>query len=151
MAMEVLEGPSGVASKAIGLVREALSIIRNEAEEDEQDILRYQVPPVFEGVPERPRLWIARNRLAYLLDSRFMCPQIAVVPLRTVRRRRTEYNLSTLMFYTVVRDEELDGIVQEIQHEFPTCGNCQMQGICWHGGFVSNNREYENHSDVLIH
>ena len=62
MAVEVLKRLNGVASRAIGLVRHALSLIRKEAEEDEQGILRYQAPPVFEVIPGIPRLCNARNQ-----------------------------------------------------------------------------------------
>ena len=40
----------------------------------------------------------------------------------------SEYNLSVRMLYTSISDEELECIVAEIQHQFPTCGNRQMQG-----------------------
>ena len=59
MAVEVLKRLNGVASRAIGLVRHALSLIRKEAE---QGILRYQAPPVFEVIPGIPRFCNARNQ-----------------------------------------------------------------------------------------
>ena len=130
VATEVFEESGSLAGRVIGLVREALSIVRNEAERNDRDISSYQAPLVCEGVG-RPTFCIPRNQLAYLLENRFTCPRIADilgVSLRTVRRRMTEYNLSIHMLYTALTDDQLDGIVSEIQHEFPTCGNRQMQG-----------------------
>ena len=135
VAVEVFDSDSssGVVSRATDLVREALSIIRNFAEnmENRHSGDRYQAPFSLEGTPGRPAYDIPRDQLAYLLENRFTCVQIAEmlgVSLRTVRRRMSAYNLSTRMYFTVISDEQLDEIVREIQHSFPTCGNVQMQG-----------------------
>ena len=40
----------------------------------------------------------------------------------------TEYDLSVHALYTQLTDQQLDGIVSDIQTQFPTCGNRQMQG-----------------------
>ena len=40
----------------------------------------------------------------------------------------TEYGLSIRAQYSAMSDTELDTLVNEIQVEFPTCGNRQMQG-----------------------
>ena len=104
MAAEVFEESDGFVGRVIGLVREALSIVRNEAEKNDHGISRYQAPLVFKGLG-RPRFSIPRNQLACLLENRFTCPQIADilgVSLRTVRRRMTEYNLSVRMLYTAL-------------------------------------------------
>ena len=50
------------------------------------------------------------------------------ISIRTVRRRMTEYGLSIRAQYSTMSDTELDTLVNEIQVEFPTCGNTQMQG-----------------------
>ena len=110
---------------AIGRVREALSILQSVAEQHQQGDSDYRAPLTIDG---RPAFYIPCHQLAYLLENRFTCSQIANIlgiSLRTVRRRMTEFSLATRMYYT---DEQLDEIVCEIQHAFPTCGNSQMQG-----------------------
>ena len=39
-----------------------------------------------------------------------------------------EYDLSVHTLYTQLTDQQLVGIVRDIQTQFPTCGNWQMQG-----------------------
>lgn len=133
VAVEVYEGSGGVTSVVIDTVREVLSIIRNLAHlhEARRSDSQYQAPVTIDGTPGRPAFYIPRQQLAYLLENRFNCVQIADilgVSLRTVRRRMAEYNLTTHMFFTVISDQQLDEIVRKIRHTFPTCGNIQMQG-----------------------
>jgi len=40
----------------------------------------------------------------------------------------SEFNLSVISLYSELTDDQLDGIVEEIQLQFPTCGNKQMIG-----------------------
>ena len=40
----------------------------------------------------------------------------------------TEYDFSVHTLYTQLTDQQLDGIVRDIQTQFHTCGNWQMQG-----------------------
>ena len=40
----------------------------------------------------------------------------------------TEYDFSVHTLYTQLTDQQLDGIVRDIQTQFPTCGNWRMQG-----------------------
>ena len=120
-----------VLSIAVGLVREALSIIQDLTQRRTCSDDHYQAPVTYQGTPGRPSFFIPREQLAYLLENRFTCPQIADVlgvSLRTVRRRMAEYGLTERTYYTNISDEQLDEIVGEIQHAFPTCGNTQMQG-----------------------
>ena len=133
VAVDVLHNSDSDVSTAVDLVREALSIIQDLSERHGQGCSddRYQAPVMFKRAPGRPSFYIPREQLAYLLENRFTCPQIAEVlgvSLRTVRRRMTEYGLTSRMYYTNISDVQLDEIVREIQHAFPTCGNTQMQG-----------------------
>lgn len=54
------------------------------------------------------------------------------VSLRTVRRRMSAYNLSTRMYFTVISDEQLDEIVREIQHSFPTYSDAGPSSLSWY-------------------
>ena len=79
----------------------------------------------------RPRFNIPRNQLAFLLEAQFLVPKsadILGVSVRTVRRRMSEYHLSIHMYYSTISDDELDRVAGEIQLQYPTCGNRQMQG-----------------------
>ena len=65
------------------------------------------------------------------MENRFTISQIAdmlAVSERTVFRRMNEFSLSVTMQYSTISDDDLDGLVGEIQHNFPMCGNIQMQG-----------------------
>ena len=113
-------------------VREALALVRDALDSDNCDRQTgYQASTLHNGSSGRPRFNIPRNQLACLLEKRFTIPQIGEilgVSVRTVRRRMTEYNLSVSAFYSELTDDQLDVIVGEIQAQFPTCGNRQMQG-----------------------
>ena len=137
-------------SAAVNPVREALSIVRGEIDRNEMQC-GYQAL-LSETTIERPRFNIPRNQLAFLLEGRFTVPSSAAmlrVSVRTIRRRMTEYNLSVHMMYPTLSDSELDEIVGEIQHQFPTCGNQQMQGHLLAQGIGCNSRELENLNDAL--
>ena len=125
---EVVYG-SRHASAVVDLLREALSILHEEAEESV--LHRYQAPMIGYPALGRPRFIIPRNQLAFLLEARFSVPRMADilgVSVRTIRRRMSEYNLSVHMFYSDISDSDLSRIIQDIQLQFPTCGNQQMQG-----------------------
>lgn len=60
------------------------------------------------------------------------------------------YDLSVHRMYSQVTDQQLDGIVMEVQNQFPTCGNQQMQGhLLAHGIMVQQHciRELQRHID----
>ena len=40
----------------------------------------------------------------------------------------TEFNVSIRNCYTQLTDDELDSVVKGIHHQFPMCGNQQLQG-----------------------
>ena len=128
VAAEILHGFSH-AYTAVDLLREALSILRSEAEQSDQH--RYQATILANPTLGRPRFNIPYNPIAFLLESRFCVPRIADilgVSVRTIRQRMSEYGLSVQMFYSDISDTALNQIVEEIQLQFPTCDNRQMQG-----------------------
>ena len=80
----------------------------------------------------RPRFDVPQNQLEFLLHVGFSVPQISRlvgVSVSTVRRRMTLYGLSVQSLYTPFNDDQLDGIVSELQAQFPTAGNRQMYGL----------------------
>lgn len=113
-------------------VRSALVIVRDVQESQERQMeTGYHAPIIERERSGRPRFYIPRNQLAYLLERRFTVPQISDilrVSVRTVRRRMTQYNLSIHSLYSDLSDQELEWVVRDIQGQFPSCGNRQMQG-----------------------
>ena len=129
--VEVLGGLRDQAAVGVDLVREALRQVRNMLEGAERLQMGYHAPATHTERRGRPLFNIPRNQLAFLLEKHFTVPHIAAilgVSVRTVRRRMTEYDLSVHALYSQVSDQELDDIVRDIQTQFPTCGNRQMQG-----------------------
>jgi len=130
VAAELLEEPVSVPLEC---VRGALALVRDALESDSPypGLSGYRAPTVHEGTSGSPRFDIPRNMLACLLEIRFTVPQMAHilgVSVRAVRRRMSEYVLNVRAFYSALTDDRLDTIVGEIQAQFPTCGNRQMQG-----------------------
>ena len=117
---------------ALGCVMKALALLRDAAEKiDVTDSSGYQASAVYDGNVGRPKFNISKPQLEYLLETNFTVPEISSilgVSVRTVRRRTTEYQLSVGGLYVQLTDTQLDAIVGEIQSQFPTCGNRQMQG-----------------------
>ena len=61
----------------------------------------------------------------------------------------TDYNLNVASLYSDLADERLDEIVEEIQRQFPPCGNQQMQGHLQSQGIrVQQNRVRESQRRV---
>lgn len=111
------------------------------------------VPPVTEnGHVGRPKFDFPREQLEVLIENHFTVPQMASmlgVSVSTVRRRMSEYNLTIRSCYTQLTDHELDRIVQEIHHNFPTCGNRQLQGYLLARGLrVQQHRIRDAHRHV---
>ena len=131
ICIEVLGGLSDQATVGIDSVREALRQMRNMLESAEHHHMGYQAPGTCIERRGRPSFHIPRNQLAFLLEKQFTVPHIASilgVSIRTVRRRMSEYDLSVHALYAQLSNRELDDIVRDIQTQFPTCGNRQMQG-----------------------
>ena len=115
--------------EACDIVRSALVSTRSLQEVDHLSLGTVQ--PIQSGHVVRPSFDIPYEQLAYLIEHRFSVPHIADmlgVSVRTVRRRMSAYGLSISVQYSSISDPDLDQVVSSIQHEFPTCGNRQMQG-----------------------
>ncbi len=126
---EELAGLSNSAQSALEHVKGAITLLNSIAE---GIIVRQNSPPVVcTGRIGRPPFMIPREQLFFLIENNFTAPHIAEmigVSLRTVHRRISEYGLSISARYSTLTDEELDQIVDDIQGQFPTCGNRQMNG-----------------------
>ena len=81
------------------------------------------------------------------MENGFTGPQMASiieVSLSTVRRRMAEYGLTVSSEYAYLSDDVLDQLVMQMKHEFPTCGNKQVNGhLLSHGYRVQQLRVRE--------
>ena len=85
-----------------------------------------------EGCLGRPKIVISQEQLEEFLNMDFDCPTIAKlfgISLRTLRRRMTEYGLKVSSHYSVITDAELDRLVMQLKHEYPSCGYRIMLGL----------------------
>ena len=115
--------------QSVQYLAQAMNLV---SEEVTRALLRqYQTSSLCSGGRGRPRFDIPRYQMTSLLEIRFTVPSIALilgVTIRTVRHRMSDYNLAVKLYYSDITDEQLDKIVEEIQMQFPTCGNKQMVG-----------------------
>ena len=136
---------------ALDYVKEAIQHVESILDEC-GDARRYQAPLLDNQACGRPRFDIPRHQIDTMLEMRFTVPSIAEilgVSIRTVRCRMADYNLSVKSLYSHLTDQQLDGIVQEIQEKFPTCGNRQIQGhLQSHGTRVQQHRVQESQRRV---
>ena len=129
----------GLQRNGLGIVRECILKFKELLERSVQS---YWIHPTRHlsgfGFVGRPSYDIPYQQMLFLIEHRFSVPQIADmlgVSVRTIRRRMTTFGLSIRAQYSNISDQELDDLVQDIQQQFPMCGNKQMQGHLLHRGF----------------
>ena len=87
----------------------------------------------------RPSYQISREQLVYFLRERFSRREVADMlrfSLSTVARRIREYGLVNLLPYSTISDEDLDGVVRDVQALFPNIGYLRMMGELTRRGIV---------------
>ena len=80
----------------------------------------------------RPSYQIIREQLVYFLRERFSRREVADmlrVSLSTVARSIREYGLANLLPYSTISDEDLDGVVRDVQALFRNIGYRRM--LAW--------------------
>jgi len=90
------------------------------------------------GMRGRPKIVIPYEQLYFLLSNSFKCTDIArmlQIPLRTLRRRMSEYGLTQRMFYSNISEDELDIKVRNIINMFPNIGYRRLMGELERQGF----------------
>lgn len=100
--------------------------------------LNYSPPLFMSGAVGRPRYMISRDQLELLVENHFTVPQISCilgVSVRTVERRLHDNGISIRSRYADLTDAELNRLVEDIQSEYPGCGNRQMKGHLLSRGF----------------
>ena len=144
LLIEHTEGLNANEESAKQYIRMALNVLR-EAMDTAGRVLCASRPQVeTSGTAGRPRFFVPREHLEYLVENRFTVPQIAEligVSPRTVHRRLAEFGISISSQYAEVTDEYLELVMSSIQKEYPWCGNRQMCGhlLYWLGVSESNN------------
>lgn len=117
-------------------VRRALAHLSSCCEDQMQN--RDDIAAVHNQLPNsgggngRPKIVISQEQLEQYLDMDFNCPTIAKlfgVSVRTIRRRMDEYGLNVLSRYSAITDHELDHIVSQLKHEYPSCGYRMIMGL----------------------
>ncbi len=129
--LEAMTGPC--VTESIYSVRRCLSTFNSalELRRLSEGGFSFQIQPQQTGIVGRPAFLLSSEQLRFLIVNKFSVPQIADLlglSVRTVRRRMTEYGFTIRAQYSTMTDTELDTLVNEIQTEFPTCGNKQMLG-----------------------
>ena len=132
IVLETMSQLSPVQLQATANVRECLSTLRSLQElHVVSQISSHSHIPLITGMVGRPSFDIPCAQLLHLIENRFSVLQIASmlgVSIRTIRRRMSAFGLSIRAQYSDISDSDLDQIVREVQQQFPTCGNRQMQG-----------------------
>ena len=80
----------------------------------------------------RPSYQIIREQLVYFLRERFSRREVADmlrVSLSTVARRIREYGLANLLPHSTIPDEDLDGVVRDVEALFPNIGYLRV--LAW--------------------
>jgi hypothetical protein len=110
-------------SRAVGFLEEAIQVNSYPA---------YQTPISEPTGIGRPRYNVNYEQLEYLLQQGFHVPVIASmlgISTRTVRRRLTEFGLSSRATFSDISDVGLDRTVAELKEQYPYCGYRMIDGI----------------------
>lgn len=76
----------------------------------------------------RPKAAVDRDKLEFLRSLHFTWRDISAilgVSVKTLQRRAKEWNITT---YSTLIDSELDEIVREYLHSFPSAGEAMIRG-----------------------
>ena len=138
LAESLMSGLEDYQEEAVQLILTALQTLialKNQAEATQTN----NSPPVIRSrTVGRPRYAISRDQLQFLVENHFTVPQISHIlgiSSRTVERRLSENRISIQASYANLTDAELNRLVEDIQSEYPSCGNRQMKGHLLSRGF----------------
>ena len=140
--------PSG--ETVLNLLHQAAALLVTDS--DKVDCRHSNVPSQAEilhsGQQGRPRYFISKEKLEFLLDMKFTSGEIASmlnVSESTVKRRMREYETFVRQRYSDISEYELDKIVEGIMREFPNSGYKRMTGLLQNGGYrIQQNRIRES-------
>ena len=137
LAEELVSGMNGLekdvleyvalAYASIGCVIDRLTTFGGQSEV----ISSTQALLVLDGTVGQHSFQISPVQLEFLINNRFSVPQIAQllgVSVSTIRRRMLSFNMSIRATYSFISDTDLDGIVSDMQQQYPNWGNRQMYG-----------------------
>ena len=113
----------------------------------------YRAALLNSGGRGRPSWQISREQLVYFLRERFLRREVADmlrVSLSTVARRIREHGLVKLLPYSTISDEDLDGIVRDVQALFPNIGYRRMLGELTRRGIVIQHARVNKHCRIFF-
>ena len=117
---------------ALDLIAQALLQLQTiKSTVSRSNVSTYETAILRNGFVGRPRYYIPRSLLEFLLQKKFSVPKVASllnVSVRTVRRRMEQYEIFVHNLYSSISDYDLDNLVRRIHQQFGSCGNRQTQG-----------------------
>ena len=99
--------------------------------------LMHEAAVLATGQQGRPRYFISKDKLQFLLNMRFRSGEISsmlCVSESTVKRRIREFESFVRPRYSDISDDDLDHIVERIMREFPKSGYNRMTGLLQNAG-----------------
>lgn len=128
--------PSGEA--VLNLMHEAAVLLVTDSDDDHgKPNVSIEAETLSTGQRARPRYFISKDKLEFLLNMRFTSGEISsmlCVSESTVKRRIREFESFVRPRYSDISDDDLDHIVERMMREFPNSGCKRMTGLLQNAG-----------------
>lgn len=128
--------PSGEA--VLNLMHEAAVLLVTDSDDDHGNPnVSIEAETLSTGQRGRPRYFISKDKLEFLLNMRFTSGEISsmlCVSESTVKRRIREFESFVRPTYSDISDDDLDHIVERIMRGFPNSGYKRMTGLLQNAG-----------------
>ena len=128
--------PSGEA--VLNLMHEAAVLLVTDSDDDHGNPnVSIEAQTLSTGQRGRPRYFISKDKLEFLLNMRFTSGEISsmlCVSESTVKRRIREFESFVRPRYSDISDDDLDHIVERIMREFPNSVYKRMTGLLQNAG-----------------
>lgn len=98
----------------------------------EETSSNYQAQCVVTQEPGRPKFRITQEQMEYFVENGFNCVDISKmlgVSVSTVRRRMSDFDISTSRPFAEISDDGLSQVIAEIKKEWPRSGYRMVQGL----------------------
>lgn len=116
-----------IVMKVVGNLRKVFKMLCQE-----EPSSNYQAQCVVTREPGRPKFNITEEQLEYFFDNGFNCVDISEmlsVSVSTVRRRMSDFDISTSRPFDEISDESLSQVIAEMKKEWPRSGYRMVQGL----------------------
>ena len=139
--------PSG--ETVLNLFHQAAALlVTNSNKVDCRHSVSSQAEILHSGQQGRPRYFISKEKLEFLLDMKFTSGEITsmlYVSESTIKRGMREYGTFVRQRYSDISEYELDKIFEGIMREFPNSGYKRITGLLQNGGYrIQQNRIRES-------